>query len=287
MGPNTVAALHLGADHMLEQLALREANGGGAEAGAAVAAAADAEEAPPSGEVGLAAVSGAAVHEEDEAAVLRAIREARRAELKAARAAARFGAGVQLIDKVDWQREVVDGSCANGGTWVVVHLAHAPNPRCAAAAEALDALSRRAPQVSFVSIKAEHCMPASQYHLLPSVFCYRDGKLAERLISQELCAAGANPTADEIEWKLAQLGVLETDLPDEPKSFWSVAEPDGSGGGDRSRVRRVGKGDGRDERAAEAEGSDGGGGDDDDEDDDVEDGDDARGEDTTGTLDVD
>lgn len=233
MGPNTVAALHLGADHMIEQLEAREAPN---ERNTAILSTSSPITA--GGEVGLAAVGAETVNDDDEAAVLKALRDARRAELKRERAAARFGVGVKLIGEADWQREVVDMSCSGGGTWVVVHLQHDPNPRCAIAAEALEVLACKQPTISFVSIKAEHCMPASQYHLLPSIFCYKDGKLSERLISQELVAPGARPTTEEIEWKLGQLGVLKTELDEEPLPSWSVADAPTSSSLSRQTDRR-------------------------------------------------
>ena len=81
-------------------------------------------------------------------------------------------------------------------------------------------------------------MPASQYHLLPSIFCYKDGKLSERLISQELVAPGARPTTEEIEWKLGQLGVLKTELDEEPLRSWSVADAQNSSSLSRQTERR-------------------------------------------------
>ena len=98
----------------------------------------------------------------------------------------------------------------------MVHLAHEPNPQCAAVRAALDDLARRHPSASFVSVPAASMMPEAHFHHLPAVFCYRGGALAERLIGRQVAdKPGAAPTADELEWKLAGLGVLDTDL-DEP-----------------------------------------------------------------------
>jgi hypothetical protein len=102
-----------------------------------------------------------------------------------------------------------------GGTWVVVHLAHDANPMCGAVLTALDELARRHPAVSFVSVAAASMMPADQFRLLPAVFCYWDGTLKERLISRQLVDPGTKPSPDELEWKLAGLAVLDSDF-DEP-----------------------------------------------------------------------
>ena len=149
-------------------------------------------------------------NDDDEA--LAKLRERRLAELKQYQKAAKFGKGVLQIDKGDWQREVVGVSRE---AWVVVHLYLASNPFCDVIHSALNVLSKEQPTVQFVQIAAEHAMPASSYHLLPALFCYRDGTLAQRLIGVEITATGA-PTAPLLEWKLAELGVLESDMEEAP-----------------------------------------------------------------------
>ena len=196
MGPNTYAALHAGADHMVE-----------VEKGMAKLAAA---------ENGEGAQKRFEPREPTEAEVLSLLRAQRRSELVASKRRARFGGGVKLIDSRDWQREVVDCSLSDGGTWVVVHLQLDSQPRCAALREALEGLSRSHATVSFVSVPAAQMMPSEHFHCLPSLMCYRDGKLRERLIGRELVESGAVPSAEEMEWKLAGLGVLESDLEEAP-----------------------------------------------------------------------
>jgi hypothetical protein len=83
---------------------------------------------------------------------------------------------------------------------------------CDAVLTALGELARRHPAASFVSVAAATMMPAEQLHLLPAVFCYCGGALKERLISRQLADPGVAPTPDELEWKLAGLGVLDSDL---------------------------------------------------------------------------
>jgi hypothetical protein len=192
MGPNTFHALHAGADYMTELLELQNLSVNGAEV---------ADASSP----GVGVSGGGDV----EAAALRA---ARLEALKQAASRSRFGGGVKLIDVGDWQREVVDQSTSKDGTWVVVHLQLDSCPQCAPLRHSLDAVSRRHPAVSFVSVAAAAMMPPSQFHNLPALFCYMEGKLHERLIGRELCAPGGPaPSPDEAEWLLGSLGVLATD----------------------------------------------------------------------------
>ena len=242
MGPNTIAALHAGADQMVELY------------GEAVGA--------PSGDGGGGGGGSGSDNDDDDEydfddeGVLAALREARLADIHASQAAkTRFGAGVKLIAKQDWQREVVDmsasGDAGGEGTWVVVHLQHEATPLCAAVGEALDTLARRQPAASFVQIAAGHCMPAEHFHLLPALFCYRAGELAARLISGELVGPEERPTPDGLEWRLAELGVLATALEERPRPERAPRPP-----------RRRGRGGcgGDDDGGSSSGGDDGGGG---------------------------
>jgi hypothetical protein len=186
MGPGTFAAYHAGADHMIEVM-----SGEPLPTAAAEEVSVDTNE--PVGED-----------------TLQTLREARLRELKEAKAKARFGGGLKMIEHGDWKREVVEMSASNGGTLVVVHLERDDNPLCGAVTPALDVLARQRAEASFVSIQAEHCMPAEHFHLLPAVFFYCHGKLQNRLISKELhdFSTSGSPTPSDLEEAFLQLGVF-------------------------------------------------------------------------------
>ena len=206
MGPNTMGALHAGADYMAEQEYM-------AQAAEFVADAIIAEGEQEQAETGGSIFEPARLaRDDDDAEALEKIRERRLAELKTSRASARYGSGVKVLQKTDWAREVVEASKA---AWVVVHLHRADNPFCDPMFNALDALSGHHPTVKFVQIDAMHAMPPDKYHLLPSLFCYNNGALSQRLIGKEITAAGP-PTSPGLEWMLAELGVLETELEEAP-----------------------------------------------------------------------
>ena len=179
MGPNTVAAFHAGADFMRDQ---------------------EADDASSDDEAYL-----------DDAALAQ-FRDVRVAEISASReAAARAARRIERIAKDDWRHRVVD---ASAGRWVLVHLHDENNALCEATLEALEQLPPAVVAgVDVLQIPAEHAMPRAQFHLLPAIFGYRDGRLAARLIGAELLRdARAAPTAHELEFKLAQLGIVESAL---------------------------------------------------------------------------
>ena len=152
--------------------------------------------------------------DDDDARELQRLRERRLEELKASRqpSSARFGNGVKEIQQTEWAGEVVEASKI---AWVVVHLYREENPFSKPMLSALNVLSAQQPASKFVQINAMYAIPPDKYSLLPALFCYRDGKLSKRLIGKEITRAGA-PSAPGLEWMLAELGVLETELEGAP-----------------------------------------------------------------------
>ena len=130
------------------------------------------------------------------------------------------------ISRPDWTREVNEAS--RGGRWVVVLLTlgggggggGAPSLRaadaCRAAEEAAKALAADFPEVKFVSIPARAANEHWPEGNLPTLFCYRNGKLREQMVGIGEFG-GPGITAGRIEWRLAELGVVETELGSDPE----------------------------------------------------------------------
>jgi hypothetical protein len=144
--------------------------------------------------------------------------------LRQLRDQSRYG-DVLPISRSDWTREVNDAS--RGGQWVVIHLtrgssdtATAASARhvdaCEMAGRAVSELAGRFPAVKFVSIAASAANERWPPHNLPALLCYRDGALRCQLVGVAEFG-GHGITTDRVEWRLAQLGVLETELEDDPE----------------------------------------------------------------------
>lgn len=187
-GPETVAAYHAGADHMVE---VQRAAAAAASPGLSAESSDDDE----------AFLAGAA-------AALGGFDDRRRAEMADSAVRRDAPAAAVRVTRSSWRQEVVDASRVR---WVVVHLHDAANPRCA---EALAALEAAAPaNCDLRTIDAIDAMPPSEFKSLPALFCYRGGDLVARLIGVELCDRGAAPTAADVAAKLAALGVGRDDSP--------------------------------------------------------------------------
>ena len=120
----------------------------------------------------------------------------------------RFG-HVVIISRQDWARDVNE---ASQRTWVVVSLTSSDVERTGCMEQAVTTLSGKYHEIKFVAIPHQQAIENWPEEHLPTVFLYRYGKMQHQLVSLP-----TSLSPDQLEWKLAQLGVLETDLDEEPK----------------------------------------------------------------------
>ncbi|CAM9515266.1 unnamed protein product [Phaeothamnion confervicola] len=147
----------------------------------------------------------------DDDAALQRYRDARLAELRAARSRERFGE-VYAIGKADWVKDVTEASC---DAWVVAHLHEDSVVECAVMAEALAALAPRFKEVKFVRIRSRQAIENWPEANLPAVFVYKDGVLSSQLVGIA-ALGGRQMRPDALEWWLASQGVLTTELEEDP-----------------------------------------------------------------------
>ena len=178
MGPNTLAAFHAGADFMQAKL--------------------EAEDESSDDEALLAG------------APMESYGQARMAELRKQQERRNKPPGAVLVDPTAWRRLVVD---ASSDRWILVHLDHPPNPKCATTLEALESIpiSRRG-GCELRRVEAKFCVPEEKLGSLPAIFGYCGGELRARLIGRELLDSnGEAPSCELLVEKLVELGVLPED----------------------------------------------------------------------------
>ncbi|KAG5176960.1 thioredoxin-like protein [Tribonema minus] len=168
--------------------------------------------------------------DDGEEEILQRLRQARIVELKAKAARARFGSVIE-ISKGDWVAEVTEAS-ANGDLWVVAHLYQDSVVECRVMEAALRSVAARFPEVKFVRIRSTQAVENWPDANLPTLFVYRGGALARQLITAA-ALGGKRMTADDLEWYLAQQGIVETELEGDPREG-------GGGGANVINVRRRG-----------------------------------------------
>lgn len=150
---------------------------------------------------------------------IRNYRQQRIKELKRNGNTKTFG-DVLHISRPDWNREVNDAS--RNGTWVVVNLSRQRSSLsaehdeiCDLVEEIIRELAMKFEQVKFVFIPSTSAIENWPDKNLPTLFCYRYGKMQHQLIGID-AFGGSGLNCSRLEWRLARLGVVETDLEEDP-----------------------------------------------------------------------
>ena len=160
---------------------------------------------PPPEDLALAEELAAGVEE------LTRIRAERIEELKAASRRPRFGS-LTLLKREDYKAEVNE---ADEGVGVVVFL-HKPRHYLSSyTVVLLEKLARKFGDVKFLQIDSKDCIPNYPDANLPTLLIYRDDDLLRQCVGAS-AFGGKSFGVDDIEWELAQAGIIETDLPKNP-----------------------------------------------------------------------
>ncbi|VDP92098.1 unnamed protein product [Echinostoma caproni] len=155
--------------------------------------------------------------DEEDAKFLEEYRRKRIAMMQAEAAKAKFGY-VREISKAEWKSEVTEA----GDVFVVIHIAQNGHPICALVDSHLSGLARKFPAVKFLRGEACLCIPNYPESNLPSLLIYRSGDLKHQLIGPE-SVGGKAVSLKGLEWRLGQLGVLETKLTEDPAKRITVS----------------------------------------------------------------
>lgn len=137
--------------------------------------------------------------------MLKRFREARIAEMKQAQSRDKFGE-VRPIDKPEWVVEVTE---ASADVTVIVYLWQHSNNECKLMDQILPALAARHKHVKFCSIRADAAVENWPDSRSPTLFVYSDGEL-QHTITKLTEFGKMRSTVDSVEWRLAQLHVLDT-----------------------------------------------------------------------------
>jgi len=158
--------------------------------------------------------------EEDEKKFIREYRRMRINDMQTGRKSHGYG-DVLPISRPDWNREVNDAS--RNGLWVVVNLTRSSisesrthSEICDKVEEIMRDLAETFVDVKFVSIPATSAIENWSAENLPTLFCYRYGKMQHQLIGIETMG-GTGINRGRLEWRLALLQVLDTDLEEDPR----------------------------------------------------------------------
>lgn len=148
--------------------------------------------------------------DEEDARFLEEYRRKRIASLKEEALRARFGC-VREVSKSDWATEVTSA----GNIYVIIHIAEKGHPLCTLVDQIFKELAAKFPKVKFLRGEACLCIPDFPQCNLPSILIYKSGDLVHQFIGPK-SISGSAVTAKSLEWRLAQINVLETKLTEDP-----------------------------------------------------------------------
>ncbi|XP_072718523.1 phosducin-like protein 2 [Ciconia boyciana] len=100
--------------------------------------------------------------------------------------------------------------------WVITHLYRSSTPMCLLVNEHLSLLARKFPEVRFLKATVNSCIQNYYDRYLPTILVYKTGEIKGRFIGVAECG-GIDLKVEELEWKLAEVGAIETDLEENPK----------------------------------------------------------------------
>ena len=175
------------------------------------------------------------ISDDDDDEFIRKYRQQRIKELKRDKNTIRYG-DVIHISRPDWNREVNDAS--RSGTWVIVNLTRHTSSLsarhdelCDLVEETIRELAVKFETVKFVFISSTSAIENWPAENLPTLFCYRFGKMQHQLIGIN-ALGGPGLNCSRLEWRLAKLGIVATDLEEDPL-------PENSSAGFRSRCQKL------------------------------------------------
>ncbi|XP_020831000.1 phosducin-like protein 2 [Phascolarctos cinereus] len=139
-------------------------------------------------------------------------RQKRLQEWKALQKTKKFGE-LREISGDQYVKEVTN---AEKDVWVIIHLYRSSIQMCLLLNQHLSILARKFPETKFVKAVVNSCIQHYHDSCLPTVFVYKNGQIEGKFIGIIECG-GINLKLEELEWKLAEVGAIQTDLEENPK----------------------------------------------------------------------
>jgi len=149
--------------------------------------------------------------------VLEEYRKKRIAEMQNQALKDRFGT-LTTITEQDYKREVTEA----GDVWVVVFLYKFGLPHCQLLEQHLNVLARKFKSTKFVQIKAEHAIKNYPDKNLPTLLIYYQSDVKQQFLGLKPFG-GEGMTTDELEWQLAQVGAIASEMEGRPRKQKSAA----------------------------------------------------------------
>nr|XP_004665446.1 phosducin-like protein 2 [Jaculus jaculus] len=150
--------------------------------------------------------------DEEDIKALETYREKRLQEWKALIKKQKFGE----LREISGNQYVNEVTNAEKDLWVIIHLYRTSIPMCLLVNQHLSLLARKFPETKFVKAIVNSCIQHYHDNCLPTIFVYKNGQIEGQFIGVIECG-GINLKLEELEWKLSEVGAIQTDLEENPK----------------------------------------------------------------------
>ncbi|KYQ94267.1 phosducin-like protein [Tieghemostelium lacteum] len=151
------------------------------------------------------------MEDDEDEKVLEELRKKRIAQMKLDKERNKFGE-LYHISEPEYKSQVTETKDVH----VVVHLFKNGIPQCQLLNQHLDLLAKKFKATKFVKIRSEEAIHNYPDRNLPTILVYKNGDIVGQLITLQL-TGGDSTTAKDIEWHLSKMGVVDTDLTENPK----------------------------------------------------------------------
>ncbi|XP_071664459.1 phosducin-like protein 2 [Patagioenas fasciata] len=126
------------------------------------------------------------------------------------------------LREISGEQYVEEVTIAPEDVWVIIHLYRTSIPMCLLVNGHLSLLVRKFPGVKFLKAIVNSCIQNYNDRCLPTILLYKTGEIKGRFIGIAECG-GIYLKVEELEWKLAEVGAIETDLKENPqKSIMNI-----------------------------------------------------------------
>ena len=157
--------------------------------------------------------------DDDEEVIMKRMRAKRLAQLKEKKMKEKFGT-LRQITRAEYVSEVAE---ASKKAPVVLHLYQDYVPECELMDRALRNLAAKKKATKFLRIKATNCIENFPDSSLPCLIVYVEGSMRAKVEGLQRFG-GKKMTVDDLEWNLAQMDAVETELEENPRIDHIVAD---------------------------------------------------------------
>jgi len=152
------------------------------------------------------------LEDDEDDRVLEAYRRKRMDEMKQAALKNKYGEVINISEQ-EWKDQVTN---APQDEFVVVNLYKQGVPQSRLLDQIMTQLAKKFKATKFVRIRAEEAIHGYPDKNIPTILVYHKGDVHAQMVTLS-ALSGDDTTAQDLEWRLAKLNVIQSDLEEDPK----------------------------------------------------------------------